>query len=272
MFTFKSRTLQTAVIGLAAVALSTLGLAASDEFNGISSRLMSSLGEVETMCASGTVLVAYGTHAVCMDIYEAAPGDKCLYQDPQSEIETEVNVANGKCEAVSAVGRMPWRYISYTEAAQLCARSGKRLPTNNEWYKVALGLADLDSCVLRDRTPRPGSASDCVTSFGVANMVGNVWEWVVETVESSSYNERSLPSSGYVTLVDESGIVLETDLVGDASFGNDYATVGASGVYGILRGGFYGSGEDGGIFSQNLAAPLNLTAVGVGFRCVSDVW
>lgn len=76
-----------------------------------------------------------------------------------------------------------------------------------------------------------------------------------------------MPASGYVKLVDESGLVLATDSVGDTSFGNDYATVGADGVYGILRGGFYGSREDGGIFSQNLAAPLNLTAVGVGFRC-----
>lgn len=137
-------------IGLSALLLSTLGIAASDELSGISSRLKASLGEAEQVCDSGSVLVAYGTHAVCMDVYEAAAGEGCLYPDPQSELETEVNVANPKCRAESIEGRLPWRYVSYTEAALMCARSGKRLPTNDGWCKVALGLSDLDTCVLHE--------------------------------------------------------------------------------------------------------------------------
>lgn len=259
-------------IALAALVISTLGIAASDELSGVSGRLAATLGQSKEVCEAGTTLVAYGSHAVCMDIYEAVPGTGCLYQDPKSELETEVNVANEKCQAVSVENRVPWRYVAYTEAAQLCARSGKRLPTNDEWYKVALGLPGIADCVLEADAPKPGVAAACVTSLGVVNTVGNVWEWMAETISDNSFASRPLPPSGYVTMVDESGVVLTTDTVGDTSFGNDYATIGVSGVQGMLRGGFYGSKDDGGIFSQNFAAPLSLTAVGVGFRCVRDVW
>ena len=102
-------------------------------------------------------------------------------------------------------------------------------------------------------------------------MVGNVWEWVDGEVQNGSYNERQLPPSGYVSLVDSNGIVIETEPLGSLEYGKDYALTNQTGIFGVIRGGFYGSGEDAGLFAQNLSVPLDLKAVGVGFRCVRDI-
>ncbi len=256
-----------------ATVLSTLGIAASDSLNGISTRLFPTADSLSvTDCEKGSVLVAYGDHAVCMDLFEASPSAKCLFREPKSELETEVNIAESKCVPTIEEGLSPWRFVSYTEAAQLCARVGKRLPTNKEWYLAALGTTDVSRCTLQADLPILAIANDCSTAAGVYNLVGNVWEWVSDTVTDGKIFGRALPTSGYITLVDEAGVVLETGESPSGDFGGDYATVGEAGVFGILRGGFYGSKSDGGIFSQNLAAPLSLTAAGVGFRCVRDVW
>ena len=163
--------------------------------------------------------------------------------------------------------------MSLTQAQQLCARVGKRLPTNEEWYKTVSGFTDHSSCVMRSQSALPqltGTAS-CVTPSGVHDMIGNVWEWVDEEVVDGNYNDRELPQSGYVSLVDTDGVVLATAEEAATEFGNDYAWTQHSGVRGIIRGGFYGSGEDAGIFAQNLSVPLDFRTSGVGFRCVKDV-
>jgi hypothetical protein len=90
-------------------------------------------------------------------------------------------------------------------------------------------------------------------------------------VSAGLYNNRSLPTDGYVSLVDSTGVVLETMQTPKEEFGNDYALTSNEGVKGIIRGGFYGSGDDAGIFAQNLAVPLDFRSTGVGFRCVKNI-
>jgi formylglycine-generating enzyme required for sulfatase activity len=102
-------------------------------------------------------------------------------------------------------------------------------------------------------------------------MVGNVWEWIDGQVQDGTYEERSLPESGFVSLVDSSGVVVSTAVSPVAEFGEDYAWTDSAGVKGIIRGGFYGSGSDAGIFAQNLSVPLDFKTTGVGFRCVKDL-
>jgi formylglycine-generating enzyme required for sulfatase activity len=102
-------------------------------------------------------------------------------------------------------------------------------------------------------------------------MVGNVWEWVDGQVTEGVYDGRTLPQSGYVTLVDTNGVVAETANKASAEFGEDYALTDSKGLRGMIRGGFYKSGNDAGIFAQNLSVPLDFKATGVGFRCVKDV-
>jgi hypothetical protein len=260
------------LIGLAAVVLSTLGIQASDEMGGISGRMSALLSESVPVCEEGTTLVLFGTNSVCMDIYEASPNKNCPYGNPQNELETDTNIIKGQCQSASVVGVKPWRFINYTEASQVCARSGKRLPTNEEWYKVSLGLADPEACFTNSGGILNNTGeNDCISPVGVHDMVGNVWEWTSDMSKNGIYNEHTLPESGYVTLVDDEGVILKTGPLPNASFGNDYASVSREGTRGFLRGGFYGSGEDGGIFAQNIAAPIDLSTIGVGFRCVRDI-
>lgn len=260
------------LIGVGALFISTLAIQASDELQGVSGRLTGSVISSEVTCGEFSERVSYGGYAVCMDTYEASPSKKCLYSDIDTEVKTAANIAASSCLAVSVPDVMPWRYVTYTEAQQLCARAGKRLPTNEEWYKVAVGIGDTEACFDRSNASlKPTGSSSCVSPAGVYDLVGNVWEWMDEVAVDGNYKERSLPDSGYVSLVDNQGIVIETSEVENDSFGKDYAWISREGVKGFLRGGFYGSGSDGGIFSQNISTSLDLAAVGVGFRCVKDI-
>lgn len=264
--------LKATAIGFAAVVISTLGIQASDQLSGVSGRLTGLVLDSQTGCGVNETLLLFGSRSVCMDTYEVSPGGNCPLSEIGGEVDTQVNVASAACLPAPQSEVLPWRYVTYTQAQQLCARAGKRLPTNDEWYKVALGQIDPDACFMTSGGVLKSTGSNnCVTSTGVHDLVGNVWEWVEDTTTAGQYEGRSLPSSGYVALVDEEGVVLKTALAPDKSFGEDYAWVAATGTQGIIRGGFYGSGTDGGIFSQNLTVPLNFSAVGVGFRCVRDM-
>lgn len=260
------------IIIIGALVISTLGIQASDEFSGISSRLSGLVIEADGGCGKFAIPILFGSHTICMDTYEASPSSDCPYEATNSEIETQANLAVGACKAISVSEVVPWRFVTYTQAQQLCARDRKRLPTNEEWYKVAIGLGDTSSCFKsKGSEPSKTGQSLCVTPTGIHDLVGNVWEWSNDVLTDGVYKERELPPSGYVKLVDGEGVVIETTNTPDKNFGEDYAQVNEIGVKGILRGGFYGSGSDGGIFAQNLSVPLDFTAVGVGFRCVRDL-
>jgi formylglycine-generating enzyme required for sulfatase activity len=206
-----------------------------------------------------------------MDQFEASVGSSCPHKETESELATIDNVSNEHCVPVSAVDALPWRFVSFTQAQQLCARAGKRLPTATEWYRAAAGLMVDDHCVLTTAAVEKSTSGRCASPAGVSDLVGNVWEWVDETVTEGKWNDRYLPASGYVDSVDEAGMVLTTSATANRAYGSDYAWINQTATRGIVRGGFYGSRDDGGIFAQNLTLTTDFTAAGVGFRCVQDV-
>jgi len=263
---------KSALIGVGALVLSTVAIQASDLLRGVEGNLAGLVSESTPICGRGAVQILLGSHTICVDEYEASPSDACPQADPQSPLDTQNNINTADCIPVSEPEAIPWRFISLTQAQQLCARAGKRLPSNEEWYKVASGIANDDQCAINagSSVQRTGSGQ-CLTPSGVHDMVGNVWEWVDEEVKSGIYAERTLPESGYVALVDSNGVVIETAAVGADEFGNDYAWTDHEGVRGMIRGGFYGSGEDAGIFAQNMSVALDSRTAGIGFRCVKDL-
>jgi hypothetical protein len=259
------------LVGFFAVVLSTVGIQASDVVGGITGRFTGSVVVKDGPCNQHEVLLRFGAYAVCIDTYEASAASACPYQIVSGDNASVLNVESSACIPVSEPGREPWRFVSYTQATQLCARVGKRLPTSDEWYRVAIGQAQTDSCVLGAAAPSLTGSASCASPLGVHDLVGNVWEWMGDTVADGRVNDRYVPQSGYVELVDDSGVVLRTSNQPVAAFGDDYAWVSYEGVRGILRGGFYGSGSDGGVFAQNMSVTLDFATAGVGFRCVRDV-
>lgn len=258
-------------IVVGAMIITTLGIEASDLVQGNAGRLTGTafLG-TEGPCADGETLVRFGEYALCVDTYEAAPADTCLHTEINNEIQGNDNVFAPGCRAISASGKNPWRYVSYTQAQQLCAREDKRLLTAKEWYRLSVGISDTSVCVLEGDAVKD-TGSGCVAPNGVSDLVGNVWEWVDDTIVDGSWEGRYLPQSGYVAAVTAEGIVTDTSDKPIGQFGDDYATIRHEGERGVVRGGFYGSGSDGGIFAQNMSIPLHMATAGIGFRCVRDV-
>lgn len=261
------------LIGIGALVLSTVAIQASDLVRGVGGNLAGLAVKSTGICDIGSTQILLGSHALCVDLYEASPSSACPHQDIDSQTLTQENANESACGAESKKDVVPWSFVTLTQAQQFCARTGKRLPTNEEWYKIVSGQSDQSACVVNSAGSMPSKtgSTQCVTPSGVHDMIGNVWEWIDGEVSAGMYNQRPLPQSGYVSLVDSNGVVVETANEGKDEFGNDYALTSSEGIKGIIRGGFYGSGEDAGIFAQNLSVPLDFRSAGVGFRCVKDI-
>jgi formylglycine-generating enzyme required for sulfatase activity len=103
-------------------------------------------------------------------------------------------------------------------------------------------------------------------------MIGNVWEWIEETVYDGKYESRPLPEDGFVKSIDNKGMALETDgYVPDPAFFSDYFWMNNQGARGVFKGGFWNSQSDAGQYSANVTVPPSFVGKAVGFRCVTNV-
>ncbi len=268
----KSRVLKGGLVGIGALIISTLGIFASDTLQGIDSRV-SNLANLNGngVCPLGMAEYKGADGMLCVDMYEVSPGESCPNTAPRNVSESEKNVSTDGCYAASAESTNPWTYVTLTQAQRVCAQSGKRLPTSDEWYALALGTNE-SNCTVRDTGPTQTGKTACVSSVGAHDMIGNVWEWVNETVNGNTLRDRTLPPEGYIDETDASGVAITTNPIqGNELYGKDYFWSKDEGVYGMIRGGFYASGEDAGLYTINASVPTNFATQGVGFRCVMSV-
>ena len=265
------------IVILGAMALTTAAIKANDVFNVPRDGMIGGVGASikESRCLEGMVYVSDSGGGFCIDTYEASPGKLCPNQSPLNQFETNANLAQPLCTPVSVRDAQPWVNIPQSQAMELCARAGKHLAKNSEWYRAALGTPDGagggDTCVL-DRVglssaEKTGTHELCISSAGAYDMVGNVWEWIDATVVDGKYGGRVLPSEGYVSEADTDGVPVATAASADQVFHDDYFYIDLSGVQGMFRGGFWNMTDKAGVNAINAASPSTFIGSAVGFRC-----
>ncbi len=263
------RGLKISVIILGAVFLTTLGIDAADTLSGSRSTMLGQLISLSgSNCPVGMNELPAATTFTCIDIYEAAASSGCVHAEPNSIFDTSENMMHTECAVVSEAGRQPWRFVSRDEAETLCLRSDKRLPTNAEWQRISLGTIATTCNVSSGSLSETGAFQSCVSAAGVYDAVGNVWEWTSEDVVDGAFNGRTLPTAGYVHLADSHGMAVETSDTPDERYGADYFWSGQQAVSAIMRGGFYGSNSDAGVYAAHADIPLDFIGEAIGFRCV----
>ncbi len=158
--------------------------------------------------------------------------------------------------AVSVAGVKPTSCVTWFQAEQAYALSGKRLLTNQEWQRAAAGTADPGTddggtdCNIGGlgRPQDTGSRANCVSNWGTFDMVGNVAEWVAE------WTAQPTECPGWGTFSE--------DLMCLAG-----ASTTATGPAALVRGGaFNGTFVEAGVFAVTAADPAR-SGQGIGFRC-----
>jgi formylglycine-generating enzyme required for sulfatase activity len=255
---------------LGAVIVTALGIDAADTLQGARSTLFGQvIQHTESGCPAGMVSVPNSLSFTCVDVFEAAAGPDCIHSRPQNIQQTMDNLQDTDCVPHSAPDAMPWRFLTRDQAQTACLSAGKRLPTNEEWYVLALGTIDDSSCNTDSTEPYIASVdSDCVSKTGVYDAVGNVWEWTSDDAVAGAIHGRVLPTEGYVTAVDKAGVAVETTAVPNTLYNEDYFWSSTDSVRAVMRGGFYGSGSDAGLYATHADVATDFSGAGIGFRCV----
>ncbi len=258
------------------IALTSVTVDATLSSNSISQSalaiLANSLQEGPLGCGERMTRLAGEFAHVCVDLYEASPAAVCPKKEVKNAQDTRTNMDSSICKAESRADALPWTFVTLHQAQELCARSGKYLLSNAEWYRASVGSPDIpgeESCNIDSREPwKTGSHLTCQSGTGAYDMIGNVWEWVDEEVANGVYDARTLPVSGYVAEADTDGVVTATSAdVPNPDYHDDYFWAESTGVFGMLRGGFHGSKTDAGLYSIQAKTPPSFAGSAIGFRC-----
>jgi Sulfatase-modifying factor enzyme 1 len=158
--------------------------------------------------------------------------------------------------AASVAGVAPTSCVTWFQAEQACALSGKRLLTNQEWQRAVAGTPDpgtddgATDCNIGGlgRPLETGSRPQCRSNWGAFDMVGNVSEWV------SDWSAQPTTCTGWGGFSDDLMC-----LVG--------ANPTAMGPGALVRGGsFSGVFVEAGVFAVDVVNPARAPR-GIGFRC-----
>ena len=183
--------------------------------------------------------------------------------------------------ACSAAGVLPSRYLTWFQAQQACAASGKNLCSNDRWQAAAAGTWDPGSndgifggaCNTDSVAPdpratglagaTPSGQDSCVSAWGAEDMVGNAWEWVADWQVAGPNGLTSDGDWSEPWPVDF-GDDRTWHLGGSANTNSGY-------VDGLpaatIRGGSSDSGTSAGQFALDLRDAPTFFTDAIGFRC-----
>lgn len=254
-----------------AVFITALGIDAADTLSGSRSTLLGQvIGGQAGACPAGMTEVPTAATFTCVDLYEASAGSECPHTEPANELQTREDLDDPSCAAASEPKRKAWSYVTREQAVTACMRAGKRLPQSDEWHMISVGTPDdAKRCNIDSTSAVPtGSKQECVSAVGAYDTIGNVWEWTSDDVIGGMYEGRELPNAGYVSQVDSGGVAVLTGTDPSDLFYKDYFWSSKEGAFGILRGGFYGSRLDAGIYAVHAETLPTAAGTAIGFRCV----
>jgi formylglycine-generating enzyme required for sulfatase activity len=247
------------------------------------------------VCAKGkdeVVKVGTGASAFWVDRYEAS-----AWSTPGAQAGTQIadnseaayagaglpkNGQGSGVYALSVANVKPSRVMTWFQAVEMCAASGKQLPDGQQWLRAARGTFDPGSndgalnprCNTSSTTATPrntalgvGSATDktgaCTSDWGAEDMVGNLFEWTTDWY--AGLGNASTPSA---TWPDTTFGAYN----GDGTWNIASSAAAASWQAGLpaaaLRGGLWSSGAPAGLFALSLSSAPSNWYTGLGLRCV----
>lgn len=234
-------------------------------------------------CASYTS-AGYCNSSLCVPV-------SGVFGSVSSDTGTTVN-------ATSRPGVVPLAGVSAQQARQMCANAGKHLCTSDEWLAAANilgtiyylpsgdsshGIPDnnsnittncntnsfctLNSSYTNNRVCLTGSRTNCHSREGVYDMVGNLYEWVNESITTIAPG----PVSGYYYINLTSMNWSTTSTADGGKYGNDgtYFLGNTTSGRAVLRGGYWTNGASAGVFFVLLSYAPSSVDSSVGFRCCS---
>ena len=139
-----------------------------------------SVWDIDSPALIEKVQMGAATHADLTDggATPISPSDTCCIgcQTPPFPLTfPETGNWTKRLYAASVEGVVPTGCITWLQAEQACALSGKRLLTNSEWQRAVAGTPEGPPCSGAKLTGTPG----CVSKWGAFDMVEHM-EWVAD--------------------------------------------------------------------------------------------